>query len=535
VRTLPDRQYFPRQDKLDRARLLPYGARNHPAKMYVSLALDLVERYTLPGHHILDPCFGIGGTAVALLKGRHVTGIELEEHHHRDALANANHISRIARDFGKGGAFAVIQGDAREHIPWLVNHAKEAVITSSAFGEMNAPHRGGDITQRPTKDGTDFEGGKEQFVYGGHRQENLDGTLFSPPFLNARTEETLPSKGSPNATGDVARLLQANGEYADRSTPVDVGLFSPAYTNQEVAPMDNVSVADHLKRGERANDAMKGGKGYGATLPLSEFQQIVDAHLLSPAYGEQMPDQGDPQVGVERIKRKVEAGKLHHPEGTAVGRRTAWGGGTQRSYTHGYGVRAVDAPGGPDTILTSPAYEATASRDRHLEPHAQASPYGERYGKTDPSRSVGGYGKNPAQIGNMRLKDNSYQDAMRSIYKECLHVTRPGGVLVTVTGNYLQGGHFEKQPDGTKVYTGGEMVDLAEITIALCVEAGWTPVERWRAVKRNKTGTPAVSFWRTTQAKQGMPLIDYEDVLIFCRGEKPGWDFQPLDGGKWPG
>ena len=184
-----------------------------------------------------------------------------------------------------------------------------------------------------------------------------------------------------------------------------------------------------------------------------------------------------------------------------------------------------------DAVTTSPAYGEVASRDRHLEPHAQTSPYSERYGKNDPARSIGGYGKNDAQIGNMKLP--AYQEAMAAIYARCLDVTRPGGVMVTVTGNYLTGGHFAKQPDGTKIYEGGTMIDLAEITIVLCQAAGWTPVERWRAIKRNQNGSPSVSFWRTTQAKQGMPLIDFEDVLVFCKGEQPGWEFAALGG--WPG
>ena len=126
---------------------------------------------------------------------------------------------------------------------------------------------------------------------------------------------------------------------------------------QEVATTDNTQTPGGIAKqwhtkGVGASDILRG----------RDYQKIVDNVLLSPAYGTQMPDQGDPQVGVERIKRKVEAGELTHPEGTAVGRRTAWGGGTQRSYTHGYGAdigpRSVDAPGGPDTIMFSPGYGA---------------------------------------------------------------------------------------------------------------------------------------------------------------------------------
>lgn len=463
MNVLPPRFYNPRTDKADRRRFLPNGV-FHPAKMTVALALDLFRRYTLPGQRVLDPCLGVGTSLVGMLLGRHVTGIELEVHHHRDAQANGERIARMAASLGHPDvSFGVWQGDSRQVIGELFgphDPDAEAVVTSGAFGEMNGEHRGGDIQQRPAKDGKGFEGGKEFFVYGGI-------------------------------------------------------VTSPAYGNQEVAPMDSTSIGDHLKRGGGANSAMQ-GKGYE-----------VDAIAVSPAYGPQLPDGGDPAVAQTRITQKVADGKLTHPEGTKVGKRTAWGGGTQRVYATGYGV---------DAIATSPAYESVASRDRHTEPFAQKDPERARkYGQDSPSRNVSGYGKNPAQIGNMKLKDSSYQTAMTEVYARCLEATRPGGVLVTVTGNYLEGGHFIPDPaaPGGKRYEGGTMVDLAEVTIELCVRAGWTPVERWRAVKRSGKGTPQVSFWRTTQAKQGMPLIDWEDVLVFARGE-PGWGFKSLDNGRWP-
>lgn len=426
MNVLPARSYNPRTAKTDRVRFLPNGLM-HPAKMTPALAFDLISRYTQPGMTILDPCLGVGTTLLAMLLGRYVLGIELEPHHYRDATANASHLSRIAKSWGKGGGYSLMEGDSRVLIPSF-GDSQEATITSAAFGEMNGHHRGGAITQRPNKNKEGFEGGKEFFVY-------------------------------------------------------------------DQAPRP-------------------------------------DASLFSPAYGPQLPDGGDPARAVERIREKVEAGTLTHPEGTKVGRRTAWGGGQVKTYTTGYGL---------DANITSPAYEKVASRDRHLEPFAQKDPERSRkYGEDSPSRHVSGYGKNPAQIGNMKLKDNTYQEAMYQIYGECLDVTRPGGVLVTVTGNYIEGGHYRKNPDGTffrdadnrRVYEGGKVIDLAEVTIELCIRAGWTPVERWRANKRSKQGKPSVSFWRNDHAKNGLPLIDYEDVLVFCAGAQPAWEFAKL--GDWP-
>ena len=456
MNVLSSREYNPRKAKADRVRFLPHGLL-HPAKMTPALALDLVRRYTRPGQMICDPCFGVGTTLLAMLLGRKVLGIELEEHHFRDAQLNAAHIARMAQDMtGSPSVYHLENGDSREVLRGL---AFDSSVMSPAFGEMNGPHRGGNVTQRPNKDGQGFEGGKEYFTYTGHPQ----------------------------------------------------------------------------------------------------------ATITSPAYGTQMPDQGDPARAIERIKEKVARGELKHPEGNpgGVGARTAWGGGQVRSYTHGYGLdasllspdyqtrQADDSPGvqknredlrrggerlygrkytgasytgateyGVDASLTSPAYEKVASRNRHLEPSAQKDPErAAKYGDADPSRHVSGYGKNTAQIGNMKLKDNSYQEAMTTIYERLLEATVPGGVLVLVTGNYI-----EK----------GQVIDLAQVTIDLCRNAGWTPYERWAAVKRSSKGTPAVSFWRLAQAKNGLPMIDYEDVLCFVKGDSPAWEFSPLDNGRWP-
>jgi hypothetical protein len=218
--------------------------------------------------------------------------------------------------------------------------------------------------------------------------------------------------------------------------------------------------------------------------------------------------------------------------------------------------------------MMSPPYADLASRDRSAEPYAQKDP--ERsatYGQDSPSRNVDGYGKDGAQIGNLpmgtvtsppyadsvnsgghgidwkkagpatgnrrrgegtecektlraqlnygapapgqlgTLDRETYLDAVRAVYAAVFDVTPPGGVLVLVTGNYVRG---------------GQVVDLAAHTVAVCAGAGWTPLERWRAKKQN------VSFWRRLHAKKGLPLIDYEDVLVFCKGPEPGWAFAPL-------
>lgn len=392
MRPLPDRSYNPRTDYRDRRIFLPYGQSAHPAKMYCALLSDIVLLYTKRGDTILDPCFGVGTTGLAMLHGRNVVGIELEPHHYESASQNAEHILRMANDLNVPAWYRVYQGDSRVIIPEVV----------------------------------------------------------------------------------------------------------------------------------------------GVT---------TDASVLSPAYGDALTG-GDPEKQVERIRRKYEAGELNTENPGGIGRRGRWGSGLQvvRATTHGYDVDATvtsspfgemnaEHAGGTikqrpnkdgqgfegdkdhftysknapvDANVLSPTYADVASRDRHLEPYAQSlSPERKAaLGQDSPSRNVSGYGKAEAQIGNMKLTDGSYQDAMTQVYAACLDATRDGGVLVTVTGNYIRN---------------GELIDLAELTIGLCKVAGWTPLERWRALKRSKAGKPSVSFWR--QPKAGVPTIDSEDVLVFVKGQ----------------
>lgn len=366
--------------------------------MNIALTLDIVRRYTRPGQTIIDPFLGLGGTLVALLEGRAVLGIELERHHYESAVKNAAHLLRLAGQLGKHPHYDLYNGDSRE---LLAGMAADSAVTSPAFGEMNSEHAGGNVTQRPNKDGVGFEGGKEYFTY----DRNAQVVAGSPPYADALNE-----------------------------TP-------------EAAAKQR-----------------------------------------------------------ERVTEKIANGAVH-PEGTKWGRRGSWGGGMAHRVTQGYeGVL-------PDVAAGSPPYEDTLSRNRSQEQYAHDHPdLSKKYGRTDPSRSADGYGRAGAQIGNMKLKDNSYQDACRQIYAALYDAILPGGVLVLVTGDYVR-----KDKDGVS-----KVIDLAQITIDLCVEAGWTPLERWVGRKKR------VSFWRGYWAKKGQPLLDYEDVLVFCRGEKPAWEFAEL-------
>jgi hypothetical protein len=421
--------------------------------MNIALTLDIVRRYTRPGQTIIDPFLGIGGTLVALLEGRGVVGIELERHHYESAKKNADHLIRLAAQLGKHPHYSLWRGDSREVIPALgpPRAFADASVSSPAFGEMNAEHAGGNVTQRPNKDGKGFEGGKEYFTY----DRNAQVAAGSPPFADTVSQH-------PSADDSEKRRERMQRAGVDTSVASNVG----------------------------------GPNAQGRT------PQRYDVAAGSPPYADALNE--TPEAAAkqrERVTEKIANGAVH-PEGTKWGRRGSWGGGMAHRVTQGYeGVL-------PDVAAGSPPYEDTLSRNRSQEQYAKDHPdLSKEYGRTDPSRSADGYGGAQAQIGNMKLKDNSYQDACRAIYAALYDAILPGGVLVLVTGDYVRD---------------TQVVDLAQITIDLCVEAGWTPLERWTGRKKR------ISFWRRYWAKKGHPQLDYEDVLVFCRGEKPAWEFVEL-------
>lgn len=440
MNVLPDRSYNPRTDYRDRRIFLPYGQTDHPAKMYCALLSDLVKMYSKRGDTILDPCFGVGTTALALLHGRNVVGIELEHHHYENAKRNAEHLAALAADLGSAATYSVWEGDSREVIPALgpARPYLDNVTLSPAYADAMT---GGDPAKQVARI-------QEKYAKGELNTEN------------------------PGGVGRRGRW--GVGLVPERAT-------THGYDVQAVvtsSPFGEMN-AEHAG-GTVKQRPSKDGKGFEGDKDHFTYSKAA-ATVTSPAYGDALSGQGGRQRALEQ---GVNIDKYGMTDGA------------------GYSVVPVTPV---DANVLSPTYADVASRDRHLEPYAQGlSPERKAaLGQDSVSRNVSGYGKNEAQIGNKKLTDGSYQEAMTQIYAACLDATRDGGLLVTVTGNYIRN---------------KELVDLAELTIGLCKVAGWTPLERWKALKRSKAGTPNVSFWRRSQADAGAPLIDSEDVLVFAKG-----------------
>lgn len=293
--------------------------------------------------------------------------------------------------------------------------------------------------------------------------------------------------------GATATVLQGDSrKLGELLETAGVGtLTSPPFGGSEAVDNRGVRGVNMLHRGGNAER-----RGYEhpdniANLPVGS--------LASPPYADSVNSGGH---GIDWKKMGPATGNRRRGEGTA----------------HAATLRAQLNYGAPAGAVMSPPYGDVAKRDRSKEPYASKDPErAAEYGQDSPSRNIDGYGKDGAQIGNLPMVERyygrpegmpeTYLGAVREVYDAVYDVTPPGGVLVLVTGNYVRE---------------GKVVDLAAHTISVCASLAWTPVERWRAKKKQ------VSFWRRLHARKGLPLIDYEDVLVFCKGAAPGWDFAEL-------
>lgn len=126
--------HFPR-DVEERRKLFPPEVFHHPAKMHLGLARAIIDAYTKPGDHILDPFGGTGTTAIAALSGRRVTLIELEPNFCSlivSALALWREMSLECEPV------TVLQGDSRRIMEELVSDSFSHVITSPPYASTMA-------------------------------------------------------------------------------------------------------------------------------------------------------------------------------------------------------------------------------------------------------------------------------------------------------------------------------------------------------------------------------------------------------------
>jgi hypothetical protein len=462
---------------------------------------DLCRRYLAGGPKtVLDPFLGTGGTLLAMLEGHSVVGVELEAHHHRDAAQNAVHVRRLAALRGYAPECAVLHGDSREVLPAVFGGGEgDGTVTSPPYGDAQVLRKGEPLDERIARlrsEGKHREAeilhvhGRGHFGNMRDAADPADGSITSPPYETALSET--PAQAAQQLERIRAKIASGEAKHPEGTIWGRRGAWGGGtahrYTNGYGGALADADVMSPPYQDARS------GWNIAAGQENVRYDPPADGSMTSPPYSDSLSATGAKAGGRQRREAAGEWDRLN-----AKDRKV--GGG---SY-------AADLAA--DGAVTSPPYTDVASRDRHAEPYAAKDPErAKEYGQDSPSRNVSGYGKTAGQIGNMTLKDGSYQTAMQEIYRACFDATRDGGILVSVTSDFTR---KEKGSDRTRI------IDLAQVNIAAAAAAGWTPLERWKARKHN------VSFWRRLQHQQsdGEILIDYEDVLVFAKGEKCAWEF----------
>ncbi len=120
---------FPRD--VERRKYFVQESVEHPAKLEIRTYRWLVEKYTKPGHIILDPMSGIGTVHLAALMDRHTTGIEISD---RFVEIQQQNIEKL-KGLGATGTMSLVQMDCRRFLP-LAKGSIDAIIFSPPYGAV---------------------------------------------------------------------------------------------------------------------------------------------------------------------------------------------------------------------------------------------------------------------------------------------------------------------------------------------------------------------------------------------------------------
>ena len=120
---------FPRDFNL-RQRLFVKESLNHQARANLYLLRHLIQHYTQPGNHLLDPMAGTGSLMIAAVANRDITLVDLETHWANVMRANAQKITSSNTLFDHG-AIRILQADAAK-LP-LASCSINHVITSPPY------------------------------------------------------------------------------------------------------------------------------------------------------------------------------------------------------------------------------------------------------------------------------------------------------------------------------------------------------------------------------------------------------------------
>jgi DNA modification methylase len=189
--------------------------------------------------------------------------------------------------------------------------------------------------------------------------------------------------------------------------------------------------------------------------------------------------------------------------------------------------RFAEVVRGAAGLVTSPPWEAvtqgTAGSFREMRAAWNADPANAGKPGWNPRQTgsyccagdADSYGDSEGQIG--RDSGETYWQAVRVVYAQCLLALRPGGVMCVVVKDYVR--------DRARV-------PLCDQTLRLLLSLGFEPVERiraWLVEERREAGLfgevvtrkSRASFFRRLATKRGAPPIDFETVLVVRKPPAP--------------
>jgi hypothetical protein len=491
--------------------LLVPAAYAHPAKVAPGLAVRLFDHgfargWWRKGDLVADPFMGICGFGViAAYKGLRFVGVEIEERFHSLCLENVA-LHRRRWEAGGDPPPICLLGDSREFAE-LVGGVTKLLALWEVHRAGGGADRLGDFGAWVRSVLADVDAGVGAALVAG-----AAACVTSPPYAGidvadvrhlhfddgrraksvaVKQDERFP-EGYGTAPGQVGALPAGDADSVITSPPyADTG----SHGNMTTGAVDCNSWADGRPR--RMGPSMN-ADGYGTApgqlggLPCGDAEAV----LTSPPYA----DTATIASGVQRN----EAG---------------WGAGKDLSAgkPKGYGTAPGNvgnlAAGDADSVVTSPPYEASLDRrdgDHHVE--SNRARFAEHGSKPPADSGLQRYGAAPGQVG--ALRQETYWDAVRCIYGQCLLALRPGGVACVVVKDFVRA---------------KKRVPLCDQTWRLLLSLGFTPVERIRCLLSEETREPSLfggvevrkrerkSFFRRLAERKGSPVVDAEEILVVRR------------------
>jgi len=321
------------------------------------------------------------------------------------------------------------------------------------------------IKQRGPQLGYDM--GWCEIIQGDARNLDLlaDTVISSPPYGN-RLSDTEVNDGDPQRMS----YRQALGK-------LDTAIFSPPYALTVQSGHEGVQawkVIEGLKNADTKTLRAKSKE-------LSEQGKIVNQ------YGNSKDNIGNLKYG--EIDAVISSPPYSDIERRDRSKEDWWDEEREKKFSGGSAkiARGYQA----DAVITSPPYEGSMDGgSRHTK--------GDIPERDKAMKRIGSYDTtNQANIGN--LYKDTYLEAMLQVYQQCYKCLKPEGLLILVLKNFIR----NKQ-----------VVRLDLDTLKLCEQAGFVFKES------HQRKLPAQSFWRVIYHRQypSVPMIEYEDILIFGRG-----------------